>query len=120
MARILIVEDDRPFADALTLALRPEGHEIAVALTAEQGIKLGLSRPPDVVIADWKLGGELHGGEVCRRLRAACPRLRAIVVTGYPDTVSEEVETLLLKPFHKEAILEAVARELSARECEEG
>ena len=119
MARILIVEDDRPFADALAFALRPAGHDVLVAASAEEGIEIGLTGRPDVVIADWMLGGNLHGGEVCRRIRAACPSVKTIIMTGYLDGASEVdqwpeyAETLLEKPFHQEAILEAVNRALS-------
>ena len=119
MARILIVEDDRPFADALAFALRPAGHEVSVAVSAKEGIELGLADHPDVVIADWMLGGNLHGGEVCRRIRTACPAAKTIIMTGYLDGESEVerwseyAETLLEKPFHQEAILEAVNRVLS-------
>jgi DNA-binding response OmpR family regulator len=114
MVRILIVEDDRPFADALASAIRPEGHDVVVAASSQEGIELGLSHQPDVVIADWVLGGDVHGGEVCRRIRAACPLVRTIIMTGYlggdseADRWSEYADALLEKPFHKEAILEAI------------
>ena len=120
MARILIVEDDRPFADALAFALRPAGHDVLVAASAEEGIEIGLTGRPDVVIADWMLGGNLHGGEVCRRIRAACPSAKVIIMTGYLDGVSEVErwseygEMLLEKPFHQEAMLKAVNRVLSS------
>ena len=119
MARILIVEDDRPFADVLALALRLAGHNVLVAASADEGIRLGLAHRPDVVIADWMLNGDLHGGDVCRRIRAACPAVKTIVMTGYLDIVpevgrwSEYGETIMRKPFHKEDILEAVNRALS-------
>ena len=84
-----------------------------------KAFELGLADRPDVVIADWMLGGDLHGGEVCRRIRAACPSVKTIIMTGYLDGASEVeqwseyAETLLEKPFHQEAILEAVNRALS-------
>jgi DNA-binding response OmpR family regulator len=118
MARILIVEDDWPFADALACALRPAGHEVLVAASAEEGIHCGLTHCPDVVIADWMLGSDLHGGEVCRRIRTACPSVKTIIMTAYlhgaseVERWSEYAETLLEKPFHQEAILEAVNRAL--------
>ena len=80
MARILIVEDDRPFAAALASSLRRAGHDVSVAASAEEGIELGLTGRPDVVIADWMLGGNLHGGEVCRRILAACLSVKGFSV----------------------------------------
>ena len=119
MARILIVEDDRPFADSLAFTLRLEGHDVLAAVSADEGIQLGLAHRPDVVIADWMLGGRLHGGDVCRRIHAACPLVKTIIMTGYLDAVpevgrwSEYAEAVMQKPFHKGAILEAVSRVLS-------
>ena len=120
MTHILIVEDDQPFAEALASALRLEGHEVLVAGSADEGVELGLTHRPDVVIADWVLGDDLHGGEVCGLIQAACPSVKTILMTGYLDDVSEirrwsqYAETLLEKPFHKEAIVAAVDRALSA------
>jgi DNA-binding response OmpR family regulator len=119
MAQILIVEDDQPFAEALASTLRLEGHDILVAFTAYEGIELGLAHCPDLVIADWMLKHHLHGGDVCGWIRAACPRVKTIVITGYPDLVpradrwSACTEAIIDKPFHKERILEAVSRALS-------
>jgi DNA-binding response OmpR family regulator len=114
MVRILIVEDDQPFADVLAFAIRLEGHDVMVASSAEDGIETGLTRRPDIIIADWMLGGGLHGGDVCRRIQAAWPSAKTVVMTGYLKNASEigrwfdYAESLLEKPFHKEAILEIV------------
>ena len=124
MAQIMVVEDDHPFAEALASALRLEGHEVLVALGADEGVELGLTHRPDVVIADWVLGDDLHGGEVCELIQAACPSVKTILMTGYLDDVSEihrwskYAETLLEKPFHKEAIVEAVKRAILDRSSE--
>jgi DNA-binding response OmpR family regulator len=118
MTRILIIEDDQPFADTLAFALRLEGYDVSVALSAEEGIDVGLARRPDVVIADWMLGGDMHGGEVCRRIQTIWPSARTILTTGYLESVSEIgrwsdfADTFIEKPFHKEAILDAVNRAL--------
>ncbi len=121
MAQILIVEDDSPFADALAFMLRLEGHDVLVAVSADEGIRLGLAHRPDVVIADWMLKSNLHGGEVCRRIHAVCPSVKTLIMTGYLDVVpevgrwSEYGETVIRKPFHKEDILDAVNRALSCK-----
>jgi DNA-binding response OmpR family regulator len=119
MARLLIVEDDRSFADTLALTLRLEGHEVLIAVTADEGIEIGLAHLPDVVIADWMLKNKLHGGDVCRQIKDACPRTKCIVMTGYLDELPEvarrceHTEAVISKPFHKEDIIEAVNRALA-------
>lgn len=119
MAQILVVEDDRPFADALASTLRLEGHSVLIAVTAYEGVQLGITHCPDVVIADWMLKHQLHGGDVCERIRIAWPNTKTIIISGYPDVMpqvdrwSEGTETIIEKPFHKERIIEAVNQALS-------
>ncbi len=119
MARILIVEDNRSFVEALAFTLQLEGHEVWSAVSADEGIQSGLAHRPDVVIADWMLGSEVHGGEVCRRIRSACPLVKSIIMTGYVDLVPQggagldPGEAVIEKPFRKEAIVAAVNRVLS-------
>jgi two-component system response regulator RegX3 len=120
MTRILIVEDDQSFADALACAFRFEGYEALVAVTAEEGVRAGVACRPDVIVADWMLCSDLHGGEVCRQIHAAHPSVKSIVITGCADAVSsagrwqDSVATVLEKPFHTEEIFQAVDRVLSA------
>jgi DNA-binding response OmpR family regulator len=119
MAQILVIDNDRPFADVLASVLRLEGHDVIVADSADEGVELGVALRPDVVVAHWMLGGDLHGGEACRLIQAACPSVKTILTTGYNDGVSQVrrwrdyADTLLEKPFHKEAIVEAVNRALA-------
>jgi DNA-binding NtrC family response regulator len=119
MAQILVVEDDQPFAEALASVLRLEGHDVCVTYTADDGVEHGIARCPDVVVADWVLGGDLHGGEVCDLIQSACPSVKSIVMTGYLDKDSEVrnwpkyAETMLEKPFHKDAIVKAIDRAIS-------
>jgi DNA-binding NtrC family response regulator len=116
MCQILIVEDDRSFADALARMLRLEGFRVLTATDAEQGIRLGVAHRPDVVIADWMLSNDMHGGEVCRQIHAACPSVRCIVITGYLDAVTaasrqcKYMEAIVAKPFHKEEIVGLIRR----------
>ena len=118
MVRILIVEDDRHFADVLACMLGWDGHEAAVANSAAEGISQGLASHPDVVVAAWRLKGEIHGGEGCRRIHAAWPNVKAIVITGDQEYVYEAgqycecIAAVLSKPFHRDEILEAVRRAL--------
>lgn len=119
MARVLIVEDDRPFADALAFAFRLEGYEVLEATTADEGVRLGLAFHPDIIIADWMLRSDVHGGEVCRQIYAACPLVKAIIITGCSEIVPQAagccpcVTAVVEKPFHTEEIIQAVNRALS-------
>jgi DNA-binding NtrC family response regulator len=118
MARILIVETNLFFASVLAYTLGVEKHDVEVATTAAEGIRLGLSGHPDVVVAAWLLRGDVHGGEVCRRIHAASPGTKAVIITGHGELVSLAREycrcvvAVLAKPFHREEILVAVRKAL--------
>jgi two-component system OmpR family response regulator len=118
MARILIVETNPFFADVLACTLWAEKHDVVVANSAEEGIRLGAASRPDVVVAAWLLRGELRGGDVCRRIRAASPGTKVIIITGRDELISQAkkycrcVVAVLAKPFHREDILAAVRKAL--------
>jgi DNA-binding response OmpR family regulator len=116
--RILIVERSLFFADVLACTLGLENYDITVATTAAEGIRLGLACRPEVVVAAWSLQGDIHGGEVCRRIRNGSPRTRAVIITGHNELVSQAkrycrcVVAVLAKPFHREELLGAVRKAL--------
>jgi two-component system, OmpR family, response regulator MprA len=118
MARILIVDSNSSFADVLARTLGLEEYDVEVANTAGDGVRLGLADHPDVVIAAWSLRNDVHGGEVCRRIRAASPGTKAVIITGRTELVSQAkrycggAAAVLTKPFHREDILGAVRRAL--------
>ena len=106
------------FADVLACTLRVEKHDVAVANTAAEGIRLGVADRPDVVVAAWVLRGDVHGGEVCRRIHAASPCMKAVIITGRDELVScakrycRCAVAVLAKPFHREDLLGAVRKAL--------
>jgi two-component system response regulator AtoC len=55
--KILIVDDDRSAAYALDRALTENGHEVAYAFSAEQGLKSLKESPVDVVLLDLVMPG---------------------------------------------------------------
>jgi len=67
--RILIVEDEELIARSVAFALRREGFETETAVDGRAGIDAARARPPDVLILDIVLPGELSGSDVCRMLR---------------------------------------------------
>ncbi|HEV2088075.1 MAG TPA: response regulator transcription factor [Cryptosporangiaceae bacterium] len=68
MTRVLVVEDEESFSDALSYLLRKEGFEVAVAATGPDALTEFDRTGADVVLLDLMLPG-LSGTEVCRRLR---------------------------------------------------
>ena len=68
MTRVLVVEDEESFSDALSYTLRREGYEVEVASTGLDALSLFDRSGADLVLLDLMLPG-LSGTEVCRELR---------------------------------------------------
>jgi two-component system response regulator RegX3 len=68
MTRILVVEDEESFSEALAYLLGKEGFEVVVADTGTAAVELFDKHGADLVLLDLMLPG-LSGTEVCRQLR---------------------------------------------------
>jgi two-component system response regulator RegX3 len=68
VTRVLVVEDEESFSDALAYMLRKEGFEVAVAETGPDALDQFDRSGADLVLLDLMLPG-LPGTEVCRALR---------------------------------------------------
>ena len=111
MTRLLVVEDEASFADALSYMLRKEGYEVVLAETGPDAITAFDRGGIDLVLLDLMLPG-LPGTDVCRMLRQRSPV--PIIMLTARDSETDKVVGLELgaddyvtKPFS--------ARELTAR-----
>lgn len=89
MTRVLVVEDEESFSDALSYMLRKEGFTVAVAATGPEALQEFDQRGADIVLLDLMLPG-FSGTEVCRALRqrSAVP---IIMVTARDSEVDKVV-----------------------------
>jgi two-component system response regulator RegX3 len=69
MTRVLVVEDEESFSDALSYMLRREGFDAVVAGTGPEALDEFDRSGADIVLLDLMLPG-LSGTEVCRALRS--------------------------------------------------
>jgi len=70
--RVLVVEDEESYREALTSGLGREGFEVEVAADGIEALRLFTERPPDIVLLDVLLPG-MRGIAVCRRMRELAP-----------------------------------------------
>jgi len=70
--RILVVEDEESYREALQAGLTKEGYDIELAADGPSGLASFVAHPPDLVLLDVLLPG-MSGTEVCRRMRAIAP-----------------------------------------------
>jgi two-component system response regulator RegX3 len=73
VTRVLVVEDEESFSDALSFMLRKEGFEVGVASTGPDAVTAFDQHGADVVLLDLMLPG-MSGTEVCRTLRLRSER----------------------------------------------
>ena len=66
--RILFVEDDRFIADMYRMGLEVGGWDVDIALDGEEGLRMALEDPPELILLDVLLP-RLDGIELLRRLR---------------------------------------------------
>jgi two-component system response regulator RegX3 len=89
VTRVLVVEDEASYSEALSYMLRKEGFEVAVAEDGTDALKEFDRNGADIVLLDLMLPG-LSGTEVCRQIRATSS-VPVIMVTAKDDEVDKVV-----------------------------
>ena len=111
MTRVLVVEDEESYSDALGYMLRKEGFDVAIAATGPDALTEFDRNGADIVLLDLMLPG-MSGIEVCRALRARSA-VPVIMVTARDSEIDKVVglelgaDDYVTKPYS--------ARELIAR-----
>ena len=103
MIKVLVVEDEESFSEALSFLLRREGYEVSLAATGPEAIVEFDRGGADLVLLDLMLPG-LSGTEVCRaiRQRSAVP---IIMLTARDSEIDKVVgleigaDDYVTKPF---------------------
>ena len=85
--KVLIVEDDKNYAEILKRVIMKNGYEINLAYDGKEGLELSTEWKPDVIIVDWMMPG-MSGIELISKLREH-PELRfsyIIMLTARVET----------------------------------
>jgi two-component system response regulator RegX3 len=88
--RILVVEDEESFVDALRVGLAREGFDVSVARDGQEAIEAFAAHPVDVVLLDLMLP-KVSGLDVCRTIRSTSA-VPIIIVSAK----GEEVDMVLM------------------------
>ena len=109
MTKILVVEDEASFSEALSYVLTKEGFEVVVADTGDGAIAAFDKGGADLVLLDLMLPG-LSGTEVCKQLRSRSTV--PIIMLTAKDTEVDKVVGLELgaddyvtKPYSKAELI---------------
>ncbi|MEZ7963553.1 MAG: response regulator transcription factor [Candidatus Nanopelagicales bacterium] len=112
MTRVLVVEDEDSFSDALSFMLRREGYEVFVATDGNAAISEFDRHGPDLVLLDLMLPG-ISGTEVCRIIRgkSSVPIIMLTAKDGEVDKVvglELGADDYVTKPFSSRELLARV------------
>jgi DNA-binding NarL/FixJ family response regulator len=84
--KVLIVDDERTFGEALELALRQESdlRVVDVAVGGDEAVRAVDAYHPDVVLMDVAMPG-MSGIEATRRIKEEDPEAQVLILSGHED-----------------------------------
>ena len=124
MTRVLVVEDEESFSDALSFMLRREGYEVGIAVDGLQAIEEFDRHGADLVLLDLMLPG-ISGTEVCRNLRqrSAVPIIMVTAKGAEIDTVvglEVGADDYITKPYRMRELVARMRAVLRRSASEQG
>ena len=120
--KILIVDDDPDFVEAISTLLEARDYEVLSATNGADGFKEAKAKTPDLILLDVMMTHKSEGFDVARSLKEdpATKDIPVIMVTGIrkdmnlpfgfePDGNWLPVNRVLEKPVKPEVLLKAIA-----------
>jgi CheY-like chemotaxis protein len=89
-SKVLLVDDEREFAQTLSERLMMRDMGPAVAYDGESALKLINEDEPEVMIVDLKMPG-IDGLEVLRKVKETRPEIEVIILTGHGHEADREL-----------------------------
>lgn len=127
MKRVLVVEDDTVYREAVARALQRGGYEAIQAATVADAEQIAEDSPPDLAVVDLLLA-DGSGIDVVHALAREAPACKIVMLSGH-GTIRSAVEAMragavdfLTKPISSSEIARALqeAEQISARSPPEG
>jgi DNA-binding NtrC family response regulator len=118
--KLLIVDDESRFLDAIATRLRKRGFDVKTATNGADAIALARDEKFDIALLDLKMPG-MDGSEVLRVLKQEHKFLEAVILTGH-GSLESAVELTKLgafgylpKPYELDKLLETLKHAYEAR-----
>lgn len=119
---LLVIEDEERMRRVFELVLKPEGYDLLLTSTAEDGMRtLSEAANIDLIVTDLQLG-TLSGLDVLEAAKRALPDVPVLIITGF-GTVKSAVEAMqkgaydyISKPIDNEELKILIARALQVRQ----
>ncbi len=117
LGRILIVDDDENIRKVLQTILEDEGYTVDTAETGQGALQKTEKSFYNLALIDVRLP-DIEGIELLTRFRENKPKMRKIIVTGYPtlqnavSAVNKGADAYIMKPFDVDKILLTIKEQL--------
>jgi two-component system alkaline phosphatase synthesis response regulator PhoP len=118
--RVLVVDDDPDFVDAVKSVIEDGGFEVDVAYDGQEGLSKVAQSRPDVIILDVMMP-VMNGHEACKKLKAdpATAEIPVILLTAvasrvtsstytHRDMLESAAEDYIPKPVEPEVLLQRI------------
>ncbi len=118
--RILLVEDEKDMAYAVTFQLEDKGYEVIVASDGCEGLDKARMKKPDLIILDLMLP-KIDGYKVCRMLKfdSKYKDIPIILFTARAQDSDKKIgkdvgaDAYITKPFESSVLLDKICELLS-------
>ena len=118
--KVLVIDDDPGIVRLDEKLLTSSGYEVISASSGAEGLKMAREQMPDAILLDLILP-EMHGFEVCQRLKEdqQTEKIAVIVVTGSdlgeiavnePDV---RADGYIAKPYNVKDLIEAIEQAIA-------
>jgi len=115
--RILIVDDDENITTVFQVNLESKGYEVEIAKNGAEALEKTGRMFFNLALIDIRLP-DMDGTDLLEHLREAAPKMRMIIVTGFPslqnaiNAVNKGADGYLLKPVDIEQLLKTIEEQL--------
>jgi two-component system NtrC family response regulator len=116
-ARILVVDDDENIRTVIVAILEDEGYTVESVGTAKDAMDRTKRKFYNLALIDIRLP-DMEGTELLAKIRDTVPRMRKIIITGYPtlqnaiEAVNRRADAYIMKPFDVEKVLQTIREQL--------
>ena len=92
MAKILVIDDEKPIRNTLQEILEYEDHKVEIAADGFEGLEKAKESKYDIILCDIKMPN-MDGIEVLEKLELVCPDVPVVMISGH-GSVETAVEAL--------------------------
>lgn len=123
--KILLIDDDIDFREAISTLLEAKGYGVITARNGKEGFSKAVDEDPDLILLDVMMDSKTEGFEIARKIRSesSIAQVPILIATGIrqdmslpfgfePDSKEMPVEGIIEKPVKPKELLAAVKKHI--------